>query len=315
MKRVKDFAWPVVGLCAVAFSFWLLLNDKELRGISSGDIEASLFAIPVHHWILAVLSTLVAYAALAWYDRIGLAHLGRRLSWPFISLTSFTTYALSHNIGASVFSGAVVRYRAYSTKGLGLAEVGLLVAFCSFTFFLGTVLLGGAVLTFEPQIIQRWLNAPDWVARSIGLVMLGLVALYAAASLLHFRPFKIGGFELIYPRPPIAARQLFAAPLELIGAAGIIYFALPAEGNPGFFIVLGIFLASFSIALISYAPGGLGVLELAFVTAMPGTPKPDLVAALIVFRLLYLIIPLLFALVVVVVFERQRIAEILRVKG
>jgi glycosyltransferase 2 family protein len=312
MKRVMDFAWPAIGLGAVAFSCWLLF--KELRGLSLGDVEASLAAISTAHWAMAVVSTLVAYGALAWYDRIGLAHLGRRLSWPFISLTSFTTYALSHNIGASVFSGAVVRYRAYSTKGLGMGEVGLLVAFCSFTFFLGTVSLGGVVLTFEPEIIERWTNLPDWAGRIIGLVMLGVVALYAAGSLLHFRPLRIGRFELVYPRPPIAARQLCAAPLELLGAAGIVYFALPETGNPGFLIVLGIFLASFAVALISHAPGGLGVLELLFVNAMPDVPPAQLVAALLVFRLLYLIIPLVFALVVVVLFERQRIAEIIRSK-
>jgi glycosyltransferase 2 family protein len=312
MKRLMDFAWPAIGLGAVAFSSWLLF--KELRGISFHDVAASLAAIPALHWALAVASTLVAYGALAWYDRIGLAHLGRRLSWPFISLTSFTTYALSHNIGASVFSGAVVRYRAYSTKGLGMAEVGLLVAFCSFTFFLGTVLLSGLVLLLDPQIIERWTDAPEWVGLVVGLLMLGAVALYAVGSLLHFRPLKIGKFELVYPRPPIAARQLCAAPLELLGAAGIIYFALPSAGNPGFFIVLGIFLASFSIALMSHAPGGLGVLEIAFVKAMPDIPRADLVAALLVFRLLYLILPLVFALVVVVMFERQRIAEIIRAK-
>jgi glycosyltransferase 2 family protein len=313
MKRAMDYVWPVVGLGAVAFSFWLLF--KELRGISIGDVEAGVAAIPLGHWICAVLATFVAYGALAWYDRIALAHLGRRLSWGFISLTSFTTYALAHNIGASVFSGAVVRYRAYSTKGLGMAEIGLLVAFCSFTFFLGTVLLGGLVLAFAPQIADRWTDLPNWAARLIGLAMLGFVALYVAGSLLHFRPLKIGGFELVYPRPPIAARQLCAAPLELIGAAGIIYFALPPAGNPGFFIVLGIFLASFSIALVSHAPGGLGVLEFAFVKAMPDTPPAQLLAALIVFRLLYLIIPLVFALVVVVAFERRRIVELLRVNA
>ncbi len=313
MKRAMEFVWPAIGLAAVAFSFWLLW--KELRGISLADVAASFDAIPLLHWLFAALSTLVAYGALAWYDRIGLAHLGRRLSWGFISLTSFTTYALSHNIGASVFSGAVVRYRAYSTKGLGMAEVGLLVAFCSFTFFLGTVLLGGLVLTFEPGIIERWVDAPDWLARLLGLVMLLGVAAYMAGSLLHFRPLKVRQFELVYPRPPIAARQFFAAPLELLGAAGIIYFALPAADNPGFFVVLGIFIASFSIALVSHAPGGLGVLELAFVKAMPDTPHADLVAALLAFRLLYLILPLVFALVVVVLFERGRIAEIVRAKA
>jgi len=98
-----------------------------------------------------------------------------------------------------------------------------------------------------------------------------------------------------------------APPLELVGASGIIYFALPAAANPGFAVVLGVFVASFSIALMSHAPGGLGVLEFTFVEAMPDAPQPNVVAALLVFRLLYLILPLMFALVVVLNYERKRL--------
>ena len=122
------------------------------------------------------------------------------------------------------------------------------------------------------------------------------------------------GFELVYPRPPIAARQLLAGPLELIGAAGIIYFALPQAGNPGFIVVLGVFLASFTLALVSHAPGGLGVLEFSFLKAMPDAPPASVIAALLVFRLLYLILPLLFSLFVVVAFERERIGELARAR-
>jgi glycosyltransferase 2 family protein len=307
-----DYVWPVIGLGAVVLASWALW--KEIRGLSIADVEAALRAISPLHWVLAVFAMLMAYWALAWYDRIALAHMGRRLNWGFIAIVSFTTYALSHNIGFTMLSGAVVRYRAYSTKGLGIAEVGLLVAFCAFTFTLGNVLLGGFVLLFEPDIIRRWLDLPMWVGPSLGLLMLGAVGLYVIGSLLHFAPLRVAGFELVYPRPPIAARQLLAGPLELIGAAGIIYFALPAVGNPGFVIVLGIFLASFTAALISHAPGGLGVLEFAFITALPEAPKADVLAALIVFRLLYLILPLIFALVVVALFERQRISELLHAK-
>ena len=134
---------------------------------------------------------------------------------------------------------AVVRYRAYSSKGLSAAEVGVLVALCSFTFGLGTVLLGGFVLTALPEIVQRIYDIPPWAARGLGLAMLAFVCLYILGSLRHFAPLKVGGFNLVYPRPPVALRQLFAAPLELIGDAGIIYFALPEAGNPGYLIVLG----------------------------------------------------------------------------
>ncbi|MEI6574247.1 MAG: YbhN family protein [Alphaproteobacteria bacterium] len=313
MKRLFDFLWPALGIVAVIFSGWLLY--QEVRSLSASDILASLAAIPAHRWFLAGLSTLVAYGALAWYDRIALLHLNRPLGWGFISIVSFTTYALSHNIGASVFSGAAVRYRAYSTKGLTAAEIGVLVALCSFTFMLGTVMLGGIVLIGEPELISRLFDVPVWPGRVLGFVFLGFVALYVLGSLLGFKPLTIGSFHLYYPRPAIVIRQLLAAPLELLGAAGIIYFALPASEGVDFFSVLGAFLGSFSAALLSHAPGGLGVLEFVFLKAMPNIAAADVIAALLVFRLFYLLIPLVFACFVVLVFERKRLLDALRAKA
>ncbi len=136
--------------------------------------------------------------------------------------------------------------------------------------------------------------------------MLASVLLYIFGSWLRLRPLKIGSFRLEYPRLSVVAQQLIVAPLELIGAAGIIYFALPEAGNPGFLIILGIFLVSFSAALISHAPGGLGVLELVFLTGLPDMDQADVLAALIVFRLLYLLIPFAMSLVVVLVFEKSQ---------
>ena len=303
--RASQVIWPAIGIAAVAFSLWLLV--RELRGLSLAEVEQALWAISPHHWALAVLSTIVAYLALAWYDRIALAHLGFRLPWAFISAVSFTTYALSHNIGMSMFSGAMVRYRAYSTKGLTIADIGVMVAFCSFTFALGTVLLGGVVCLVHPGIVAGLFPMPETTIRIAGAGMLGLGVLYAAGSALHLPPLRIGAFTLVYPRPKIMLRQLVAGPLELLGAAGIIYCALPASDGVSFLVVLGVFLASFSAALLSHAPGGLGVLELVFVTALPSVPRADVVAALLVFRLLYLIAPLCLGIVAVVLFERSRL--------
>ena len=154
MKKLSEFIWPLIGLAAVIVSGYFLY--QELKTTSLSAIWAAILAIPPHRILLAALSTLVAYAALAWYDRIALLHLGvRHISLLFVSLCSFTTYALSHNIGASVFSGALVRYRAYTAKGLTAAQVAVLVALCSFTFFLGTVLLGGFTLVVDPTLLAR----------------------------------------------------------------------------------------------------------------------------------------------------------------
>lgn len=306
--KAKKYIWPTIGFAAVIFSIWLLYH--ELRGLSLDELWDSLAAISAKRWGLAIAATLLAYGALAGYDRLALMHLGRRINWLFVTICSFTTYALSHNIGASVFSGSVVRYRAYTAKGLSGAEVGVLVAFCSFTFVLGTIMLAGIVLILEPTLFERFVGVfPLAASSATGVVFLALVALYVLGSALHFRPLKLGSLRIHYPRLPIVIRQLVVAPLELIGAAAIIYFALPEAGNPGYLVILGIFLISFSAALLSNAPGGIGVLELVFITGLSEMDPADVLAALLVFRLLYLIVPFITALFVVVGFERTQLAH------
>lgn len=315
MKRYLEYIWPAFGLCAVVVSLWIL--SKEFKGESvAAGVWHQLASLSLGRYALAFGSALVAYAALAWYDRIALDHLGiDTISLRFVAACSFTTYALSHTIGASVFSGAMVRYRAYSTKGLSAAQIGLLVAICSLTFALGVLLVGGLVLVLEPRelgriasILPKLLTSAD-TARIAGFTCLGLVVAYVAGSVLNSKPLTIAGFRIVYPRPGIVARQFIAAPLELLGAAGIIYFALPEAGNPGFFVVLAIFVGSFSAALASNAPAGAGVFDLLFINALPSMPKPGVLAAVLVFRVFYLLVPLALAAVVVLMFERRRLRQ------
>ncbi len=306
--RPKKLFWPAVGTLAIGFSCWLLY--RELRGLSLADLADSFASIPARGWLLSALCTLVAYAALAGFDRIALLHLELNVSWLFITLCSFTPYALSHTIGASVFSGAVVRYRAYSSRGLTPQEIGVLVAFCSFTFALGAVLLTGIVLIVEPDITERIAELlPEGLSITTGYFLLALIGFYVLGSWLGLKPLKVGTLTLHYPRLPIVAQQLVIGPIELLAAAGIVYFALPDVGNPGYFTVLGIFLISFSVALLSHAPGGVGVLELVFIMALPDMQPADVLAALLVFRAFYLVIPFLIAIVILLVFERSQFVQ------
>lgn len=307
MKSKLEYVWPFIGLAAVVFSVYLL--SKELRGVHVADIWAAIVARGPVIFLLCVLSTLLAYAALAWYDRIALLHVGKRLPWRIVSVVSFVAYALGHNIGVSVVSSGVVRYRAYSRMGLTVGQVAVVTAFCAFTFAYGALFLGGIVLVGEPGLVSRLFHLPEGVATIIGVAMLALVVLYQLCSLLHLKPLTIRSFRLEYPRPGVAFRQLFAAPIEIIGAAAIIYFALPDVGNPGFFVVLGVFLASFSAGLISNAPGGIGVFEFVFILAMPDIPKPEVLAALVMFRLLYLLVPLAISCIIILVTERKSLSD------
>jgi len=340
MKRILEYAWPLIGLIAVIWSIVLLyqkllhevalepdlaamlVDGAVLNNLSmiASVIGSKISAIPLHAFLLAGLSSIVAYAALAWYDRIALIHLGKTkgISWGYIAVCSFVTYALSHNIGASVFSGGAVRYRAYSAKGLNAAEITVLIALCSFTFMFGTMLLLGLVLVGEPAILSPLVDIFPFfrtilpTVRLVGMALIGLCLLYTLGAWRQFPPMVIGGFTLVYPRLPVVLRQYLAAPIELVGAAGIIYFALPEQGNPGFFIILGAFLLSFSAGLLSQVPGGIGVMEAVFLAVLPGMPAPAVFAALLIWRLLYLIVPLILSLPVIVAFERQRLVDVIR---
>lgn len=303
----KDWIWPVIGIGAVFFSIWLLID--ELSGISLNELGAGLAAISWRRWLFATLAAIAAYIALAGYDRIALRHIGKHVEWFFVAACSFSTYALAHNIGGSVISGAVIRYRAYSTKGLSPQDVGVLVALCSLTFALATILLGGLLLVIQPSVVERIRpDLPEWTGLALGVGLLLLIAIYVFGSWLQFKPFRIARFQFEYPRLPIVLRQLTIGPFEILAAATIIYVALPEAGNPGFLTVAAVFLASFTVAQLSHAPGGLGVLEVVFIKGMPEMDEVQVLAALLVFRLLYLLIPLFISIIVVIVFERSQLA-------
>jgi len=303
----KDYVWPAIGLAAVVLSAWLLYG--ELRGISLDDVGDGLFAISLHQWLFAALSSLAAYAALAGYDHIALLHIGKRVSWLFITLCSFTTYALSHNIGGSVLSGAVIRYRAYGSKGLSGAEVGVLVAVCWFTFVLAMIFIGSLLLVFLPDLANRFVGIlPVEVSTGMGVLGLLFVALYVFGAALKLKPLDLGRIHLHYPRLGIVLAQLTVGPAEILAAAAILYFALP-ENNPGYLVVLGVFVIAFSVASASHAPGGLGVFEFVALAGLSDMDKASVLAALVIFRLFYLIIPLIVAVVVVIAFERSQLAK------
>jgi glycosyltransferase 2 family protein len=333
-RFASGLVWPVISLASVGWSLWLLQAKLEAEASSdpavrslleqgalwsdvkviSDSIGERLAQIPTAGYLLAGLATLAAYVMLAWYDRIALMHLGRLkgISWLYTGVSSFVAYALGHNVGASVLSGGAVRLRAYSAKGLSKAEVAGLVGMCSFTFVFGTVLSLGVVLLLEPEVLAAVghivpaLSIPETGIRLVGSGLLCICLLYVGGSLLRFRPFRFGSFEIAYPNPSVVGRQLVAAPMELVAAAGIIYFALPDAGNPGFFIVLGAFLISFSAGLLSQVPGGIGVMEAVFLALLPEMAATSVMAALLVWRLLYLLIPLALSGPIIIAFEHMQ---------
>jgi len=177
---------------------------------------------------------------------------------------------------------------------------------------LGAALLLGLTLAWDPQLAAPLTDRlpagllPDGLVRAAAFGTLALCGLYVAGAFRGVKTLRIGRWRIDYPRPAVVLQQLVAGPLELLGAAAIIYFALPAEGNPGFVTVLGAFLISFCVGLLSQVPGGMGVMEAVFLALMPDMPATAVVAALLVWRLFYLLLPLAVSAPIILAYEGRQ---------
>src|ERR1700744_5430714 len=173
--------------------------QKEFRHLRLHDIEVALHDIPGRALAIAFLWTILSYAVLTIYDRLGTIYAGHKVSYGRVAFASFCAYALSHNLGFAAISGAAVRYRLYAHWGLTPLQIGKTVAFCSLTFGLGGMVLGGAILFLEPRAIPFFgTHLPAIALYAVGallwLVVLGYVTLARV-----LRQVRLGGHEIQLP--------------------------------------------------------------------------------------------------------------------
>lgn len=282
------------GLLLLAGAIYVV--QKEFRDLSMADIMLAVEAVPGHTLWIAAGWTLLAYAVLTVYDRLGSVYAGKPVSYLKTSLASFCAYTLAHNLGVAAVSGAAVRYRFYAAWGLTPVEIAKVIAFTSLTFGLGGMALGGAVLILEPEILP-WFrdNLPHWAMQGIGVALLGVVGAYLVLSrvLPHFTVF---GHKIDLPGFRMALMQTTLAVVD-VGVTTMIFYVLlpPAEGLT-FVRFLGIYLAAYSAGLAANVPGGLGVFDTVILLALqPYVPAPQVIGALFLFRLYYYIVPLFIA--------------------
>jgi phosphatidylglycerol lysyltransferase len=289
--------------------------QREFRDLSVADIRRAMAAIsPAALWIAAGW-TVLAYLVLAVYDKLGSIYAGKPVSWPKSFLASFCGYSLAHNLGFAAVSGAAVRYRLYSAWGLTPLEIAKVVGFTSLTFGLGGMALGGLVLLFEPEVVP-WFGThlPRWALQALAVPLWGIVGAYVVLSRFkrHVRLFR---HEIDLPGPRMALMQTALATVDVAVTAAIFYALLPAAEGLTFLRFLGIYLASYAAGIAAHVPGGLGIFDGAILLGLqPYLPAPEVIGALLVFRLYYYIVPLFISGTLFVGFELgQRRAALARI--
>jgi uncharacterized membrane protein YbhN (UPF0104 family) len=284
----------VLGVALLAGAIYVVFN--EFRSLSLADIKAALAAIPSSRLWAAFGWTLLAYAILTLYDRLGTIYAGRAVSYGRVAFASFCAYTLAHNLGFAAVSGAAVRYRLYAQWGLTPLQIGKVVAFCSLTFILGGLVLGGGVLLVEPHVLPvLGSRLPAWMMHVLGAVMLGVVGVYVALSRL-VGTVRMFGHEVELPSWRMAIAQTALATIDVVVTAAIFHALLPEALGLTFIVVLGVYVAAYTAGLLANVPGGLGVFDTAMLLGLsPWLDAPSIVGAIVVFRLFYYIVPLFLA--------------------
>lgn len=266
------------------------------------DPDALVDAIDATDWktlIIAGLFVFGGYLTLTFYDFFALRTIGRsEIPYRIAALSGFTSYAVGHNVGASVFSGGAVRYRIYSSWGLSVIEVTKICFVSGLTFWLGNATVLGLGVLWSPQAARAIDQLPLWCNRTLALVILALLVGYVAWVWVKPRVIGRDGWQVTLPGGPLTLVQIVIGILDLGFCAAAMYMLVPDEPNLGFVTVAVIFVAATLLGFASHAPGGLGVFDAAIMVAMWQFDKEDLLAGLLLFRLLYYIIPFVISLAV-----------------
>ena len=270
--------------------------QREFHHLKLNDIELALHAIPSHSLVFAFVWTILSYFILTFYDRLGTIYAGHKVSYGRVAFASFCAYSLSHNLGFAAVSGAAIRYRLYAHWGLTPLQIGKTVAFCSLTFGLGGMVLGGAILFIEPRAIPFFgQHLPKIALFGVGTLLWGIVLGYVTVAKIYGR-VKMFGYDIELPGWSMALVQVLLATVDVAVTATIFFALLPEAPHLTWLIFLGVYVASYTAGLAANLPGGVGVFDTAMLFGLePYMSAPHIVGAILIFRLYYYIIPLFVA--------------------
>jgi uncharacterized membrane protein YbhN (UPF0104 family) len=296
-----------LGLAVLGVALAGALLYRTLSQTSMAELRVALASVAPGRVAAALAFAAASYMCLTLFDWLGARYAGRPLPWRKAARASFVSLSLGHNIGFAALSSGAIRYRFYARWGFRAEDVAKLIAFCALTVGLGLAGLAGLALTFAPQAVAG-LGLSAGAARALGLGCLFACAIWLACCVVLRGRMRVRGWTLALPEPRLALAQLMVGPLNFACVAACLHQALSAFAPVDYGPVATAYVAANVATLISHAPGGLGVIETVVGALIPGE---RVLAALILFRFAYFIIPLALGLILFAYSE----ARIRRARG
>jgi len=297
----RRIGWNRIGflVSAAIIIIAVVVLFRILRDIEIGEVVQAVKETSTKDIALAALFVAFGYFTLTFYDLFALRTIGRAdIPYRVAALAGFTSYSIGHNVGASAVTGGAVRYRVYSPWGLDAIAVAKVCFIAGLTFWLGNATVLGLGIAYAPQGASAINQFPVWLNRAAALLTLIVLAGYVAW--VWSKPRVIGhhGWQVTLPGGPLTLLQIGIGIVDLTFCALAMYVLVPDEPHVGFVMIAVIFVSATLLGFASAAPGGLGVFDAAMLVALWQLDKEELLAGLLLFRLIYYVVPFALSLVI-----------------
>ncbi len=280
--------------------FVTLIALTVLHELSShvkwADVQSDISETSWRVMFYALCWTAVSFFSLSLYDVFAVQSVADgEVPLPVAGMAGASGYAVSNCLGFSYITGTAIRYRIYASLGLDLSRVAGVIATSWVAFWTGLVLVLGLLLTFHPDGISNALPISATVETAIGLGLLGaLIAVFVWLSTGGRRLEVLGiGFQL--PGGKLASCLTLAAIGDLAGASMVLYVLMPDDLGVGYPYFFTIFIAAIAVGIVSHAPGGIGVFEATLIAGLGASGRSDVIAALLLYRVVYTFLPFAIA--------------------
>jgi uncharacterized membrane protein YbhN (UPF0104 family) len=281
---------------------------RELAGLDVTELLHQLRGYGLAHLAIGVACTAGSFLALGIIEQLALGYARRDEVVPrrVGMITAFVANAFSQSIGLALLTGGAVRLRAYARYRLDGADVARVSAFVTLTVTVGLLTTGaGAFLaSTAPLRVQHAALSVHPVGAVLALIVLG----YLGWS--HFGSrdrIGRGSWEVRRPSLALAVQQVALASCDWLLTGSILYAVLPSSLGIGYGTALRVYLVAQTVGVISHVPGGAGVFELIVLALLAPLIAPEqraaVVASLVVFRVIYYLLPLAAALAIAAVAE------------
>ncbi|ARS48965.1 membrane protein [Ectopseudomonas mendocina] len=282
------------------------------RNLDWGEVRQALRDYSAQTLLVGSALVLASYVVFSCYDLLARRYSRHHLPTRQVMPVAMVCYAFNLNFTTWI-GGVAMRYRLYMRLGLSASTVTRILSLGLLTNWTGYMALAGVIFALrQVQLPESWGLGVTGL-QLVGFALLGIVSAYVgicAFSRQRVWHWRERGITL--PSLGMALTQICLGASNWALMAALIYWLLP-EGAT-YTSVLGVLLISCMAAVVAHIPAGLGVLEAVFLTLLQHQyGQASIIAALLAYRVLYYLLPLLLASVTYLVLEKR--ARTLRKQG